>query len=310
VISILLASYNGEAFIAEQIESLLAQTVRDFRLYISDDKSTDATFSIICEYAAAYPGKIFISQNESNSGGAKHNFISMMVGHKDDYVMLCDQDDVWLPDKIEVTLARMKETEACFGAATPILVHTDLRVVDKRLRTVYPSYRVAMHADYSRTRLNNLLVQNTLTGCTAMYNRALADLITVPPPYTVMHDWWLMLVASVFGKIEAIDDAQTILYRQHGGNEIGAKDVRSMRYKMNRMLNYNDVKRALDETYRQAAGLLSVFGDALPSGAAKLIAEYCDIPNHRFKPYRWLKICRLGVLKYGFTRKIANFLFV
>ena len=214
MISILLASYNGEKYIAEQIESLLGQTIQDFKLFICDDKSTDGTFNIVAEYSQKHPEKIFAEQNSENSGGTKHNFLRMMINHKADYVMLCDQDDVWLPDKIEVTLARMKDMESEYGADTPLLVHTDLKVVNENLKTVSPSFKAAMNANYEKTRLRNQIIQNTLTGCTAMYNRALANLITDIPRFTVMHDWWLNVTASAFGRISAID-AQTVLYRQH-----------------------------------------------------------------------------------------------
>ena len=121
MISILLATYNGEKYIAGQIESLLSQTYKDFKLYICDDKSTDDTYSIITDHALKNPAKIIASQNEINAGGAKYNFIKMLMERKadlamplgqddaDDYIMLCDQDDVWLPDKIENSLKKIKE---------------------------------------------------------------------------------------------------------------------------------------------------------------------------------------------------------
>ena len=308
MITILLAAYNGEKYISDQIDSLLSQTVQDFRLHICDDKSTDETFAIATEYAKKHPGKIFAAQNEENTGAAKLNFIKMMTEHRDDYMMLCDQDDIWLPDKIKTTLAKMQELETRHGTETPLLVHTDLRVVDEKLDTISPSFKLAMNADYKKTRLRNQVIQNTLTGCTAMYNRALAELITETPPYMVEHDWWLMLVASAFGKIDTVYE-QTILYRQHDRNQIGAKDVRTLKYKINKLLKYEEVKKAIDITYLQAQSLIDVFKNKLSSEQNKLLVEYCDVPNH-IKPVRWIKIVNLGVLKNGFSRKIAHFIFV
>jgi glycosyltransferase involved in cell wall biosynthesis len=308
MISILLASYNGERFIAEQIESLLNQTAQDFRVYICDDKSTDSTWAILRGYAEKHADTLFISQNEANSGGAKYNIFGMMARHKDDYLMLCDQDDVWMPDKVERTLARMKEGEAEYGAGTPLLVYTDLRVVDENLETISPSFKEAMNADYHKTQFRHQIIQNTLTGCTAMYNRALANLIGEAPPYMVMHDWWLMLVASAFGKIAPLDE-QTVLYRQHGKNEIGAKDVRTLRYKLHKILHYQEVKEALRDTYRQAESFLSVYESLLTPAQKKLLTAYCDIPNH-CKPVRWIIFCRLGVHKHGIARKIAQLIYI
>jgi len=188
VISILLASYNGENYIAEQIESLLAQTEKDFKLFIRDDKSTDETFSIAQGYERKYPGKIFAMQNSENTGGAKRNFIKMMIEHKDEYVMLCDQDDVWLPDKIEKSLEKIREMEEYYGTSMPILVHTDLKVVDEGLNVISHSYEAMANTSFKNNALRNLLTMNIAAGCTALYNRALADIIQAEPSYFVIHD--------------------------------------------------------------------------------------------------------------------------
>ena len=308
MISILMTSFNGERFIGEQIASLLAQTLQDFKLYIQDDKSTDNTFAIVEKYAEKHPDKIHAAQNTENSGCAKLNYIRMMIAHKNDYLMLCDQDDVWLPDKIEVTLAKMREMEAKYGAKTPLLVHTDLRVVDNELETISPSFKAAMNANYEKTKLHNQVIQNTLTGCTVMYNRVLAELITEAPTFMAMHDWWLMLIASAFGEIGSLDK-QTILYRQHSENEIGAKDVRTLSYKINRVLNRAEIKEALSSTYAQAQGFLDVFNNSLSADQKKLLEAYIDIPNH-YKLARIIIVFRLGVFKNGFSRKIAQIIFI
>ena len=308
MISILLASYNGEKYIAEQIDSLLSQSCQDFKLYIYDDCSTDNTYSLITEYAVNHPDKIIPARNQANSGGAGQNFINMMIAHNDDYIMLCDHDDIWLPGKVEITLAKMKDMEHKFGVSTPILVHTDLRVVNEKLQTISPSFKAAMNADFKKTKLQNQIIQNTLTGCTVMYNRALSELITETPRYMIMHDWWLMLVASAFGVITDIE-VQTVLYRQHSANEIGAKDVRTLRYKVNKLLSYTEIRRALNETYEQAQSFLDAYKNKLTREQIELLHAYCDIPNH-VKLVRWLTICRLGVLKNGLARKLANFIFI
>ena len=308
MISILLASFNGEKYIADQIDSLLCQTFQDFKLYICDDCSTDGTYHIATEYEKKHPERIYASQNKENTGGAKHNFLQMMIEHKDDYVMLCDQDDVWIPDKIEITLVKMKETEHEFGTDTPILVHTDLRVVSEKLEPISPSFKAAMNANYGKTKLRNQIIQNTLTGCTAMYNRALADLITDTPKFMVMHDWWLILTASAFGQIASIDE-QTVLYRQHGDNEIGAKDVRTLKYKIYKLRGYGDIKKALNDTYIQAHSFLGVFREKLTEEQNVLLRMYCDIPNHS-KFIRVIKLFNLGVFKNGFARKMAHFIYI
>ena len=309
MISILMATYNGESYIGEQIESLLAQMVQDFALYIRDDCSTDNTYAIAQTYAQAHPGKIVVSRGQENSGSAKHNFMCLMIEHnRDDYIMLCDQDDVWLPDKVEKTFKKLQEMEKKHGIETPLLVHTDLCVVDGALRVVEPSFKAAMNADYSKTGLNQLLVQNTLTGCTAMYNRALAELLREEPPYMVMHDWWLMLVAAAFGKIGQLDE-QTILYRQHSQNQIGAKNVNTLRYKLDRFFHGEEVRAALRQTYGQSESFLSVYGEMLSPDQRNLLRQYMETPKLS-KLARWKRVRSLGTLKNGFSRNVAHFLYI
>lgn len=308
MICILLASYNGERYIGEQIESLLKQTIQDFVLCIHDDHSSDNTFAIIQDYAARYPSKIIAMQNTVNSGGAKHNFVRMMLEYKEDYVMLCDQDDVWLPEKIEQTFAKMQEMENKYSRETPLLVHTDLMVADENLQIISSSFASTINVNCNRTQLKEQLVQNVLTGCTAMYNRALADLLLNEPDYMMMHDWYLMLIAVAFGKIEFLKE-RTVLYRQHGSNEIGVKDVRRLKYKLNKLLNYKEIKTAISNTYLQASSFLTCFRDRLTDEQIALLETYCCIPRMH-KIARWNTIYRLGVSKNSLDRKIAYFLFV
>ena len=177
MISIIMAVYNGERYLSEQIDSILAQSHSEFSLHIRDDASSDNTWDILTKYEQRYPDKIKISRRDrdNNSGSAKHNFLGMMVNIKDDYIMLCDQDDVWLPDKIKKTFEKMKEMEGKYGTETPIMVHTDLQVVDQDLKILNPSYKQAMNSNFNRTDFHQVLIQNILTGCTAMYNRSLSS---------------------------------------------------------------------------------------------------------------------------------------
>lgn len=308
LVSILMASYNGEKYIGEQIQSILGQTFQDFMLYINDDHSNDETFNIIQKYAIRFPDKIIATQSKKNSSNAKFNFINMMIEKNDDYVMLCDQDDVWLPNKVELTLDRMHKLENQHGKQTPILVHTDLRVVDENLHTVSESYQYSMNGNFLRCELKHELIQNTLTGCTAMYNCSLSNLISAAPPYMVMHDWWLMLVACTFGIVDYIDEP-TILYRQHEKNSIGAKDVRSVFYKVNKLVNFKDVKRAIEETYLQAQSLFKVYSYQLLPEQRHLVITYCSIP-HMSKLRRLKTVLALGTLKYSVARKIAQLILI
>ena len=278
-ISILIATYNGERFIKEQLDSLLSQTYQDFIIYISDDNSSDATYSIVQDYTAKYPDKIFISQNDTNSGSAKLNFIQMMLKHKNDYIMLCDQDDVWLPDKIEKSFNKIREMEAQFGTSTSLLVHTDLTVTDEALNVLHPSFFKLEDVNTENKSLNKIVARCILTGCTAIYNRALADLIKTAPEFFVMHDWWLVLSASAFGKIETLHES-TILYRQHSDNEIGVINVKTLSHIIHKLTHFHDAKKVLKDTYKQAECFLDTFYDILSPDQIDFLVQFCDIPNH------------------------------
>jgi glycosyltransferase involved in cell wall biosynthesis len=308
MISILMAAYNGEKYISEQIESLLSQTVGDFKLFIRDDMSDDNTFSIISGYADRFPDKIFVTRSGENSGSAKYNFIKLMTEHKDDYFMLCDQDDFWLPDKIEVSFAKVREMEEAYGRQTPVLVHSDLRVADEELNVISESYARDMVADYGKTSLNYLLIQNMLAGCTCMYNRALADSLR-EPAFTVMHDWWLVLTASAFGKIGTIQGTPSILYRQHGGNEMGAGNVRSVGHTVNKATHFEEMRAAVYKTYRQAESFLNAYRERLSAGQVELLEAYVSIPAlPRIKRLRVL--FKYKTFKNGLARKIAQIMVI
>jgi len=304
MLKILLPTYNGEKYVAELIDSLLAQTYRDFKLYIQDDKSTDGTLYIVTKYAMENPDRVIAYQNEENTGGAKHNFLKMMIEYKDDYIMLCDQDDLWLPDKIEKSLRKMKEMESAHGASTPLLVHTDLKVVDDNLKVIRSSYRRMANTSYKFTALNNLVTMNVATGCTIIYNRALANLFTAEPESFVMHDWWVALTATAFGKIGSIRD-RTVLYRQHTNNEVGAKKVRSVRYVRYVLTHIDIMAGKLYNSYRQAGSFLKMYDERLSDEQKELLAAHASMPELT-KRGKLRLIFKYKTFLCGTARKIAQ----
>lgn len=308
MISILMATYNGESYLSEQIESILGQTVQEFQLFIQDDGSSDATYEIAKSYQAKFPNKIFVKRNNVSTGAAKHNFFSLMSKHQDDYIMLSDQDDIWLPDKIEKTLHKLQSLESDYGKDVPIAVHTDLKVVDRDLRVLSESFCNSANMDYSRKGFRYQLVQAIMTGCTVMYNHALSKFFLKEPEFMVMHDWWIMLTASAFGIVDNLNEP-TILYRQHGNNAIGAANVNTLIYKLDRLRNWKEVKQSINETYQQANSFLKLFRDQLSTEQIRLLKVFCSIPQKN-KLERWKTICELKVYRKGIFRKIAKFLFI
>ena len=198
MITVLLAAYNGEKYLSEQLDSLLGQSFNDFKILIRDDASTDNTVKIAEEYCEKYPDKIALIKGEG-TGSACRNFFELIKAVDDDYVMFCDQDDVWLPEKIAKTFKKMRETES-ENAALPVLIHSNLKVVDRNLNVISDSFFEFQAISPERDSLNNLLMQNNVTGCTVMINRKMLELAKEAPDNCVMHDWWLALLACIFGK--------------------------------------------------------------------------------------------------------------
>jgi len=224
MIDILLATYNGQAYLREQIDSILAQSNRDWQLLIRDDGSDDDTLSIIKDYMARYSGKIRLIEDSGCHLGASSNFQRLLENSTAEYIMFSDQDDVWLPQKIEATLNLMEATEKSYPDK-PILVHTDLRVVNSQLKTIAKSmWRYQGISPEIGNNLNKVILQNVATGCTVMINEK-AKVVSLPiPKEAVMHDWWIVINVARYGKIVHVPD-QLVLYRQHSNNTVGAKKV-------------------------------------------------------------------------------------
>lgn len=303
-----MATYNGDKYIKEQLDSIINQTYKDWKLIICDDCSTDKTYDILKEYSNKYNSKISIFRNTKNSGSPKCNFIKLMIEHKDEYVMLCDQDDIWFSNKIEQTLQKMHEIEIKFGKETPVVIHTDLTVVNESLNVISESFKYSTNVNYTKTSLNNVIIQNILAGCTSMYNYALAKLIHTEPKNFVMHDWWLILIASAFGKVAYINNP-TIFYRQHGDNDIGAKNTRNIFFKIGIIINYKYVKLAIQNTYLQAESFLNIYSNDLTQNQKQLLTEYISIPKLN-KLQKCKKIIKLKTFKNGIARKIAQFIYI
>jgi glycosyltransferase involved in cell wall biosynthesis len=306
MIDILLASYNGEKYIGKQIESVINQTNQDWFLYIKDDCSIDSTLDIVLEYERKYKDKIKVIKSDNPSGSAKNNFFSMLQYSENNYIMTCDQDDIWLPDKIELTYDKMKNIEK-ENPDIPILVHTDLKVVDENLGIINDSLFKMQNIDSNRDQLNHLLVQNIVTGCTVMVNRKLLDYIQRIPKNAIMHDWWMAIIASCFGKIFFIDEP-TVLYRQHAQNNVGAKKVNSAEYIINILRNIENIKKSIKNTYLQSGELINILDITKYQDNYDFASEYFLLPNYnKLKRFRILK--KYNLWKSGFIRKLGQIIF-
>lgn len=292
MVDILMATYNGEKYIAEQIDSILNQNYEDWKLYIRDDGSNDKTLEIIKKYIYNYPEKIILIEDSKKNLGVKLNFTELMKYSESDYCMFCDQDDVWLKDKITLTLNNMIDMESKYGKDTPILVHTDLKVVDTKLNILNESFWNFININPTRNNLNQLLVENTVTGCTAMINKSLRILSSDIPNECVMHDWWLAIIASTMGKICVVNDA-TILYRQHLNNQIGARRKSVLEKFKNTKIDFNN---------NQVKVFLDMYDLKLSNEQKEILHKFFMLDKANFIKRRYIFLKN----KYFWNNKVRN----
>jgi len=299
-VEILLATYNGEQYVRQQLESILSQDYDNWVVRACDDASTDDTFSILKEYQEQYPDKFIITRNEQGYGSAKKNFMHLIKSSTCNFVMCCDQDDVWLPNKISLTLQAMNENEE---GKTPILVHTDLKVVDSHLNVLSESF--FEHSNFRKEfKLNEILIQNFVTGCTMMMNRPMVELMSRVDDCdrVLMHDWVASILATSVGKVVFVN-TPTMLYRQHSINSVGAK-------KYGFALFLSKVKEAkmrqsLIDTTMQAGELAELYQDILDAEKYQLLFQYSTI----WGKSKFQRICfymKYKIFKKGLPRQMCQ----
>ena len=244
-IDILMATYNGEKYLEEQIDSILGQTYKNIRLIISDDCSTDNTKNILKKYQEKE--NIEIYYQKENLGYVK-NFEFLLQKVDNEIYMLSDQDDVWMSNKVEDTLKKLEEDNAD-------LVFTDLEIVDENLNTIDKSFNRKMDKfrkiEKTLGKKSFEYLYNNITGCTIMSKKEwINEIIPIPKNSKyVIHDSWIGLIISLKGKISYLDKP-TIKYRQHGDNQVGTERT-SHKYKKFSQIRelFINVKKDLFKTY-------------------------------------------------------------
>lgn len=252
-IEVLMAVYNGSAYIREQIDSILNQTYENWHLTISDDGSTDGTDLIADEYAAKYPEQITRVYSGVRFGNARDHFMWLSENCTSRYMLYSDQDDVFNPEKMSRLMDAMQKAERQWGRDLPILVFSDQTVVDEKLNVIEPSLMRCQKQAFDSFDYHALLIQNVVTGGAMMVNRPLCSLAVQcrSRERIIMHDWWMAATAARFGKIIYLDEPLS-LYRQHGGNSVGAKRVGSAGYIAGMMGNLRGVREMILRKKSQA----------------------------------------------------------
>ncbi len=283
-VDILLATYNGARFLPDLLGSLDRQTSQDWRLIVRDDGSTDESLAILRRWGADRGAQFSLIEDGRGNIGASANFGTLLQASAANYFLPCDQDDFWLPDRVARLISKIGVVETGTGPGAPVIVHTDLIVTDDSLQPISPSFwnyqRLNFPSDEEQWKF--LTLQNVVTGCAMIGNAALREFAQPVPRDAMMHDWWLALVAAIFGRI-VHDPKPSILYRQHGNNTLGAKSW-SLRNGVTRVLSdpmaaARRSKFVLAGTQAQARAALERFGDRLDPPVRHFLQAYSDLPN-------------------------------
>ncbi len=222
-VDVLISTYNGEQYLRDQLNSLFSQTYHNFKILVRDDGSNDNTIQIVKEFAAEYSDKINIIEDDFGNLGSSISFMKLLEYSVSDYIMFCDQDDVWLPNKIEVTLSKIQDMEGK-NFDQPLLVFSDLTVVDNELKIINDSFWSYQKVDPNiASNWKDLAAQNVITGCTIMLNKEAKNCCLPFELPFLLHDQWTGVCVSKAGKVGFIEE-KTLLYRQHNRNVAGAQN--------------------------------------------------------------------------------------
>lgn len=321
MVTVLMATYQGKKYLEQQLDSILAQTV-PVRIFVSDDGSDDGTREMLGQYREWYPNQVFLmhrGEGRPRNGAvppAARNFFWLMAcaawEGKSDYIMLSDQDDVWHNDKVRRLLGRMKRLETELGKDHPILVHSDMEVVDRALNQIHSSFFAYQHCDPERTSFAEVLVENPVTGGALMMNRALLKLVAgdraaaepetaglraaepetmgqrdaepertwdrTLPASCYMHDWWIALAASCFGTIDCVR-APLYQYRQHGANTLGARETGSIKDMGQRLGRRQQVKENYSRMFKQAVAFGRRYGRYMDGEQKEILRAFLALPR-------------------------------
>lgn len=352
LITVLLAARNGETYISQQLDSILAQK-EDIRILVSDDCSSDHTREILERYRKQWPDRILALFRREPSGGAGAHFLKLMklmadggrygvleenegdswggkeekgkggpwerggeyapLSHEErflledmahaSYFMLSDQDDVWKPQKASMLLKKLHEMEGerkgkerkAEEGGLALLVHSDLTVTDQELNPIAGSFFQYQNLSPERCRLSQLLVQNNVTGGAVMFHRGMLPFLKTIPDICLMHDAWLALIASCFGRIGWVDSS-LYYYRQHGENALGAGQADELDSARQRLKDGSRARESYRKMFGQARCFLEIFKDQLDEEQRQVLEAFVRLP-------RCSRIGKIAlILRYGFTK--------
>ena len=301
---VILAVWNGQDYLPAMLDSLLSQTTSEFNVLVRDDGSTDGSREILENYKQKFDGRLSVIAGEPTRS-ATANFAILMRETKADYVLFADQDDVWRPEKVGLTLRSLKEAEAKYGRSTPIYFATDIEVANKDLELINPSYWKWKRLKASRmSKLSQSLICVSIQGMASGINRALLDLANPVSAKAISHDWWTQLIAAAMGKV-ICDPTTTALYRVHGGNASIPKPVGVLPY-LRLGLDASFLRRGLGRRIEQADALADALAGRMPPDKLKIIRRFTRLQSQGFLQRRWTLVSG-NYLYHDLVRSVATF---
>ncbi|MDI1307811.1 MAG: glycosyltransferase family 2 protein [Methylotenera sp.] len=279
-VNVLLSTYNGEAYLHEQLQSLYQQTYENIRIFVRDDGSSDSTYGILQQVASE--NRIFLQRPDANIGPAASFFSLLDISGDAGFYAFCDQDDIWNRDKLERAVLAL----GSLPEDIPAMYFSRLDYVDAN------NQFIKLSPQPEKIGFGNALVENIATGCTVVLNKSARDLIIKSlPDRCLMHDSWCYLVISCFGEV-LFDDQSTMRYRQHSNNAIGAATSVWDSY-IRRVKRFSLFKHGVFRFSDQAETFLERYSEVLSDEAKALLLEFLGA-----------KKLFLGRFRLVFNRKI------
>jgi glycosyltransferase involved in cell wall biosynthesis len=271
-VSVAMATYNGNKFIIEQLDSIINQTLKPDEIIVSDDHSSEKTYNILKSYSDKGLIKLHINPDK----GVVSNFKNAVSNcTKGNYIALADQDDIWLADKLKVDYNALQIID---NGTAPALVFSDLTVVDENNHLLNQSFfNEIVKADPSHEKLQSLLFSNKVIGCTTMFNQAMRVMFDEMPINNVcMHDYWIALIGFTFGAHNYIPQP-VIRYRRHANNvtDAGNSFVKKVKKELSDYIFNKRIQ--LDEHIEAAETFFTIYKDRLDNDQRKILQQFIKL---------------------------------
>ena len=264
-VTIVLSTFNGSAYLQQQLDSLYAQTYPNIRIMVRDDGSSDTTQRILEREQSQERIELVAGYDNLGSALSFFELLRAAAATNTEFVAFCDQDDVWLPEKLSQAVSNLSGVRKDCAA----MYCSTLEIVDADL------VHIGFTTVPNKLGFGNALIENVCIGCTIILNRKAIDLVCQSlPTKALAHDWWCYLVLSCFGEIIFDPDAH-IKYRQHGTNAVGVAKSKLDRLKRN-LRRYAGSGEGRQWRSGQASLFIATFGDSIPKLERRVLDEFVN----------------------------------